>query len=170
VKFDVTAYAPVGDDVIIQDSRFVCLCASVSTHFDVKSDVTHIWTLSLERKMKIEFSTFYSNFLGVLTSDLDFSQLLHRNQPFIYNFYPFATPPFKVDHYQAWHRGLLKHWRVLICEVNASCLEERDIWKLGPLILLGESSQSSMLTSAKSDELLLVFRWVTIATKLLIYY
>jgi hypothetical protein len=40
VKFDVTAYAPVGDDVIIDDSRFVCLCASVSALFDVKSDVT----------------------------------------------------------------------------------------------------------------------------------
>ncbi|KAI5720111.1 hypothetical protein M8J77_002047 [Diaphorina citri] len=29
-----------GDDVITHDSRFVCLCASVSAHFDIKSDVT----------------------------------------------------------------------------------------------------------------------------------
>jgi hypothetical protein len=40
VSFDVTSYAPVGDDVIIYESRFVYLCASVSAHFDVKSDVT----------------------------------------------------------------------------------------------------------------------------------
>jgi hypothetical protein len=40
MKFDITAYAPVGDDIIIHDSHFVCLCASISPHFDVKSDVT----------------------------------------------------------------------------------------------------------------------------------
>ncbi|KAI5735170.1 hypothetical protein M8J77_015159 [Diaphorina citri] len=33
-------YYQTGNDVTIHDSRFICLCASFSAQFDVKSDVT----------------------------------------------------------------------------------------------------------------------------------
>jgi hypothetical protein len=69
------------------------LNSDVTTYAPVRDDVTNLWALSLERQIKIEFSTFKVTFSEFWLRNWIFHIFLRRNRPFNHNFYPNTTAP-----------------------------------------------------------------------------